>query len=149
MFLSGEGLVYFILDRASDAIKIGYTTGDVMQRLRALQTGNPQGLEVLGCLSNQSMATEAAIHALFKHLNISGGGTEWFRATPELLRFIGEHTGVTMGSRFAWGWVAQFAVPLCVVGLLALIAYICWVRSDRIIEELEQALAVVGWTPAD
>ena len=80
--------VYFILNRDSNAIKIGRAR-DIQKRLAALQTASPAELELLKAVQVrtgfQSQQLEVILHSKFRHLRIRG---EWFRAEPELLQCI-------------------------------------------------------------
>jgi hypothetical protein len=80
--------VYFILNRDSNAIKIGRAR-DIEKRLKALQTASPVELELLKTISLTSEAQakelESALHSQFWHLRMQG---EWFRAEPSLLHYI-------------------------------------------------------------
>lgn len=73
--------VYFV--RAGAVVKVG-TSQDVRARLRTLQTGCPEPLQLLAVMRG-GRAEEAEVHRLFDYLRIHG---EWFRAEPELMRFI-------------------------------------------------------------
>lgn len=73
--------VYFI--RAGQAIKIG-VSGNVRDRLSALQIGHPDKLELMGSIAG-TVVTEAAIHTAFAPDRLRG---EWFRASPGLVAFI-------------------------------------------------------------
>jgi hypothetical protein len=77
-------VIYFIQDTGSLCIKIGYTGGDVMARLNALQTGNASRLEVIACVPGE-MTDEAALHVRFAMARVGG---EWFRPTADLLRHL-------------------------------------------------------------
>lgn len=79
-------MIYFIQAETSLFIKIGYTGGEADGRLKALQTGNPEPLTVLGTMLGDQDA-ERAMHTRFAHARMVG---EWFRPVPELVRFIVE-----------------------------------------------------------
>lgn len=72
-----ENCVYFIRDRQSCAIKIGWCKKDPMQRLYVLQTGNVHRLEPLIAISNATQQTERLLHNMFAMHNITG---EWFNS---------------------------------------------------------------------
>jgi hypothetical protein len=80
--------VYFILNRDSNAIKIGRAR-DIEKRLKALQTASPVELELLKTISltseAQAKGLEAALHGQFWHLRMQG---EWFRAELPLIHYI-------------------------------------------------------------
>lgn len=78
-------VVYFV--RAGEAIKIGFAK-DVARRVRSLQTGQAQRLELLGTIPGDRQR-ERDLHARFYHLRIRG---EWHRSDKELLDFIDAET---------------------------------------------------------
>ena len=71
--------VYYITD--GERAKIGYTDRPISERLRELQTGNPQTLELVLCLKDGTFATEQAIHRNWQSDLIRG---EWFRDSEAL-----------------------------------------------------------------
>ena len=79
-----EGHVYFIMSEKTQAIKIGFTTGSVKVRLRALQTAHPYRLKVLATL-NGNRSYEKELHQRFAQFRLKG---EWFEPHPDLLAFI-------------------------------------------------------------
>jgi hypothetical protein len=80
--------IYFVLNRDSDAIKIGRAK-DIDRRLKSLQTASPAQLELIKTIqvhgSKEVQAKERELHQKFEHLHING---EWFRASAELLGFL-------------------------------------------------------------
>lgn len=69
-----NGYVYFVSD--GKYVKIGVATGTVEERLKALQTGNPNKLVVLNSLLvDNPFEVESNYHLLFKNKHING---EWF-----------------------------------------------------------------------
>lgn len=78
-----EGYVYFIQAQDSLAIKIGFAV-DVESRLKTLQTGNSERLEVVGTVPG-CIADEKALHAKFSLDHKRG---EWFYASNELVDYI-------------------------------------------------------------
>lgn len=81
---SPKGCVYFVRAPRSKAIKIGFTLGDPFVRMAALQTGNPDPLELVAALPG-SREDEGAFHARFKPQRLTG---EWFTDDRELRAFI-------------------------------------------------------------
>jgi hypothetical protein len=79
--------VYFIEAIGLGKIKIGRTKGDVMERLRALSTGSPCKLRLLGHIDGDH-STERTLHQQFSHIRMD---REWFHGTQELLDFIGKN----------------------------------------------------------
>lgn len=79
---STDSSVYF-LQAASGPIKIGYTA-TLGARLRALRSGSPERLTLLGHV-RASERYEKAVHLRFQHLRLRG---EWFRPADELLEYI-------------------------------------------------------------
>ncbi len=92
--LDGEKLnhnvhfIYFILNRDSNAIKIGMAK-NIERRLKSLQTSSPAKLELIRSMqvSSQEEARELekSLHQKFEHIRITG---EWFRAESELNHYI-------------------------------------------------------------
>ena len=69
---SGLGTVYIVTD--GHAVKIGFTSKTVKERVAQLQTGNPRPITVLSAFSG-TIADEQRIHAALSENNVSG---EWF-----------------------------------------------------------------------
>lgn len=74
----GVPCVYFV--RSGARVKIGYTT-TAPQRLAALRTMQPDGLEVLAVIGPACRADETALHRRFRALRSHG---EWFDDAPAL-----------------------------------------------------------------
>lgn len=70
------GTVYFM--QSSICTKIGYTKGDPMERLAAMQTGNPHYI-VLAATIAGSRQLERALHELFADYHYRG---EWYEMPP-------------------------------------------------------------------
>ena len=66
------GNVYFITNKS--AIKIGYSE-DINRRIKQLQTGNEEILELLNIIENVDLNFEKHIHSVCKAYHIGG---EWF-----------------------------------------------------------------------
>jgi hypothetical protein len=77
-------VIYFIQDRSTLLIKIGYTAAEPIHRLAQLQVGCPGGL-VLLCAADGDREKEISLH---KQLASSRERGEWFRPTPEVLSNI-------------------------------------------------------------
>lgn len=73
--------IYFI--RGGDLVKIGSAV-DVQARLKALQTGSPVRLELIGALSAFA-GEEYEFHAELAKFRVHG---EWFKATEPVLGYI-------------------------------------------------------------
>ena len=71
--------VYFIATADRRYVKIGYTT-NMTRRLRDVQVGNPEPLELLGTLDG-TKDDEKRLHHDWRRLRVEG---EWFRLTDEL-----------------------------------------------------------------
>lgn len=83
--------VYFIIDRESEAVKIGRSKRPE-SRVATLSTGNPNPLELMGWLvSSDDSALEAALHRAYAHRRRH---LEWFDiGTDEVLRELQRHSG--------------------------------------------------------
>jgi hypothetical protein len=79
-------MIYFIQDSSVGHIKIGFTEGTAENRMKALQTGSPVGLEIL-CTSEGGREEEKALHLRFQSSWVHG---EWFKPTSDIIRHIGE-----------------------------------------------------------
>ncbi len=77
-------MIYFIQDQKTYAIKIGFTAGNPLSRLDALQTGNPNKLSLLKSIDGD-MGLESSLHEQFKESRING---EWFHPSADLLKYI-------------------------------------------------------------
>jgi hypothetical protein len=78
------GFVYFIASPALRAIKIGYSAKHPVTRLKALQTGNADELEMIGWCAG-TVALEQHWHRYFGDYWIRG---EWFRLEGGIAEFI-------------------------------------------------------------
>lgn len=79
--------VYFVQAVTLGLVKIGYAVRSA-DRLRTLQVGSPDRLELIGRIACQDPeAVERALHIRFRALRSHG---EWFRGEPELLDYIRE-----------------------------------------------------------
>jgi hypothetical protein len=76
--------VYFI--RSGNFIKIGHATNP-NRRLKELQTGNPNHLELMGVIPGGPNA-ESHIHSIFSDFRTNG---EWFELTTDILAFMQTH----------------------------------------------------------
>jgi hypothetical protein len=76
------GVVYFIGHGSSGPVKVGFTANrDVTQRLRQLQIGTPEPLEVLGTVLAYP-SIERTIQVFLRPHSIRG---EWFEREPALM----------------------------------------------------------------
>lgn len=75
--------VYFI--QSAKFVKIGFTQGDPLERLAALQTGNPIALSLMAVVPDGTPQLEGAFHQEFLGDRHNG---EWFRLTPDLRKVI-------------------------------------------------------------
>jgi hypothetical protein len=82
-------MIYFLQDRHSLLVKVGYTSGSARSRRRMLQTGNGSELVLLAVLEG-TRGDERRLHERFAECRIAG---EWFRPAPELLRYIISEVG--------------------------------------------------------
>jgi hypothetical protein len=103
---AGRGAIYFIGCTETFRVKIGFTTGNVFERLAKLQTGSPTHLAYLGSLPG-TLADERNLHSRFARDRVRG---EWFRVSPQLrehLNFVAYYCG---GSRLpADDFITSFA----------------------------------------
>lgn len=82
--MSGIGLIYYIACTETMRCKIGYTSGNPLKRLRALQTGSPTRLVLMACHPG-TMEDEREIHQTFAEHGVHG---EWFEASDQLIEHV-------------------------------------------------------------
>jgi hypothetical protein len=77
--------VYFVENTETGRIKVGFTTGLVVRRLRALQTGSDSELRLLGVVpaDPDTGTAEAQLHRKFSRWRYRG---EWF--TRDILPLV-------------------------------------------------------------
>lgn len=78
-------MVYFIEAVGAGLVKIGFTDGDPLDRLKQLQTGCPHMLRLRATVAG-GLDTEKEYHTKFIHHRASG---EWFKLAMEIEVFIG------------------------------------------------------------
>ena len=72
-------MIYFIGTKTG-YVKIGFTERELWRRLAALQTGNPEKIYLIACISGDR-DREASLHDLFRSYRSHG---EWFRIEGRL-----------------------------------------------------------------
>ncbi len=77
-------MIYFIQEKKTKNIKIGFTSRNVEERIDTLQVGNSNDLILLAVFDG-CMKTERQLHRIFKPLKERG---EWFRTHIVLADFI-------------------------------------------------------------
>ncbi|MHA2219168.1 MAG: GIY-YIG nuclease family protein [Candidatus Hodarchaeales archaeon] len=82
-------MIYFVQAGKNGPIKIGYTNGDIKERLNQLQTGNPYQLR-LWWLLDGDQSDEKEIQESWKNENIKG---EWFHPSNKLWQYIAYQCG--------------------------------------------------------
>lgn len=87
-----EGTIYYIGSAETGRMKIGYTAGDPVKRLRALQTGSPTKL-ALFAMHPGTQELEQKLHNQFADARLHG---EWFDASDELLIHLASVCALTI-----------------------------------------------------
>tara|TARA_R110002020_G_scaffold155722_1_gene336961 strand:- start:419 stop:889 length:471 start_codon:yes stop_codon:yes gene_type:complete len=77
-------MIYFM--QSLNKIKIGYTSNNVAERKRQLETGNPHGIVVIGTVQGSKMH-ETDLHNSLKEHKIQG---EWFEDCTEVRNYIAD-----------------------------------------------------------
>ena len=86
--------VYNTTGTAEGIVKIGYSVNGVAeciaQQIGTAMPGQPRLLLVIK--TDRARALERVVHGILEMQDrrLVGGGTEWFRATPEMVREIAE-----------------------------------------------------------
>lgn len=78
------GKVYFFTNGVN--IKIGYTRGNIYNRLKQLNTGSDYQLYALGYVSGNK-DKEKELHTMFSDIRLRQNG-EWFSADQNLIDYI-------------------------------------------------------------
>lgn len=78
------GWIYYIACSETMRLKIGYTSGDPMKRLKALQTGSAGALRLIA-MHPGTPENERNIHNDFAHKRIHG---EWFEMNEDLFGYV-------------------------------------------------------------
>lgn len=92
-------MIYFIENKNSEAIKIGYTGNDINKRLSELQIATPEELKLIGVMDGE-IKEEKKLHLKFNELLIRG---EWFKSTKELNNFILENIKISFKNEIGSG----------------------------------------------
>lgn len=79
-----DGTVYFIEATESRRIKIGFTAGAPVDRMKQLQTGQPERLRIVATVPGDK-SDERELHRMFAASNITG---EWFERNDMLVGLI-------------------------------------------------------------
>lgn len=79
-----RGLIYFILDRESNAVKIGIAE-DPITKLRDMQVGNPHQLTIMKTIGEGTLLVERRLHRQFAEDRLSG---EWFKYGRALKTYL-------------------------------------------------------------
>lgn len=82
--------VYLIRHSGDNAVKIGYTDGDPVDRLSSLQTASASVLELVTTIPDAPRQVEQALHAKFADLRVRPNG-EWFRDDAVIHGAFKEH----------------------------------------------------------
>lgn len=84
-----NGIVYFIQQDVTYAVKIGFTANlkSLAIRRHSLQTASPYALRIVHYLEGD-VEVEQALHKRFERDRLIG---EWFKPSVELAECIGEH----------------------------------------------------------
>lgn len=75
-----------MLYRVTKNIKIGFTTKEINYRLKQLQTGNENKLELIFYI-NGTHKIEKKLHKKFVNLKLEG---EWFKESQEIYDYINQ-----------------------------------------------------------
>lgn len=79
-----SGWIYFIACTETFRVKIGYTAGDPIQRMKALQTGSPTPLTFMA-VQPGTQAEEREMHERFAAHRLHG---EWFSPHPDIIKHL-------------------------------------------------------------
>jgi Meiotically up-regulated gene 113 len=80
-----SGFVYFLLQENLARVKIGFTSKAPTERIKQLQTANPDKLIPIFVIENNPPWTEGELHERFNEYRVSG---EWFEVKGKLRDFL-------------------------------------------------------------
>lgn len=83
--------VYLIRHPGDNAVKIGFTDGDPLDRLRSMQTGSASVLEMVAIIHDAPRAVERDLHRKFRSLQVRPNG-EWFVDAHEIREAFKNHS---------------------------------------------------------
>jgi len=83
-FITFDSMIYFIQNKDSGHIKIGYTKRNAVDRMRAIGISTHSQLILLGTCEG-SIMDERRLHSKFKSDHIK---SEWFKGSSELMKYI-------------------------------------------------------------
>jgi hypothetical protein len=79
--------IYLIRQGGTDYYKIGLSRNPVEQRLKSLQTGCPNELEIVDVFTTEyGFVLERSIQRAYEHKKVFGGGDEWFELSIDEVR---------------------------------------------------------------
>lgn len=87
MKLYQYNLIYFVKGKVTKLIKIGKTQVDINQRVKELQTGSPDILEVIG-ITFEPYTSENELHDKFAKYRKHG---EWFLPSEDIVEYVKQH----------------------------------------------------------
>lgn len=79
-------MIYFVQVAPDGPVKIGFTSGDPMERFYTIQSGNHTKLDLIGVCDGGKIE-EGALHARFRDDHIRG---EWFQFSDSLKKYLNE-----------------------------------------------------------
>lgn len=80
-------MIYFVQNKATKNVKIGYCKDNLKSRISSLQTGSAEQLECIMVLDG-TFRDEKTLHIRFDRLRIRG---EWFEFSEDLQRFLDDN----------------------------------------------------------
>ncbi|TXH10350.1 MAG: GIY-YIG nuclease family protein [Hyphomicrobiaceae bacterium] len=92
MWGRADGCIYFIVNNPDNPhfVKIGFTSGDPMKRLKALQTGSPFRLFLFGsCPATRD--GEREVHDLLQRYRLHGEWFSWSKFVAETCNSLLDH----------------------------------------------------------
>ena len=87
MKLYQHNLIYLVRGKVTELIKIGQTKVDIEQRVKELQIGSPDILEVIA-VTFEPHTSENELHNKFSEYRKHG---EWFLPSEDILEYVKQH----------------------------------------------------------
>lgn len=86
-------MIYFFIENTNESVKIGRAK-DIERRRKALQTGNPRKLQLLGWIRTKEGEDASLEKSLHKEFALHRGSGEWFEIEPADVLTILERHGI-------------------------------------------------------
>lgn len=121
-----DGFIYYVMSSETCRMKIGFTRGHPIKRLKSLQTGSPTKLGVVAYHPGDE-ETERKLHAEFKADRLHG---EWFDISDDLIVHMASVYNMTIALYKHAGLPAPAWAEAGIKGVMNLVNGVAEVAND-------------------